>query len=259
MVSSGDCSLGGAGILVTRPRGQAESLCRLIETHQGSPLRFPAVEISPPRDREKTRAKLSSIEDYDLLIFVSVNAVVRGLGFMGSSPLPKNTELAAIGAATARALVDHGYTRVLLPEHGYHSEALLSTPRLHAVAGERILIFRGEGGRPLLGDTLRQRGASIDYAEVYRRHCPKLPRPVEALPWFSALDLVIATSTQIIDNLLILFGPELKRQLLAYPLVVVSKRIGEHAIAQGFHQVLVADGPDNRSILKALCRWADKR
>ncbi|MBM3341571.1 MAG: uroporphyrinogen-III synthase, partial [Betaproteobacteria bacterium] len=75
----------------------------------------------------------------------------------------------------ARALQSRGVTGVITPlpdSARIDSEALLATPFLREVAGQHVVIFRGDGGRELLGDTLRARGARVQTVTCYRRGKP---------------------------------------------------------------------------------------
>jgi uroporphyrinogen-III synthase len=78
----------------------------------------------------------------------------------------------AVGPGTARALQAHGLDSIITPD-GQDSEALLALPQLADVAGKRVVIVRGVGGRALLADTLRARGAQVDFMECYRRMRPR--------------------------------------------------------------------------------------
>lgn len=254
-----DCDLKEAGVLITRAAHQAGLLCRLIEQYNGKPLRLPAIEIVQTRQPALVEATLSAIDTYDIVVFVSANAVVRGLPYLSDGRLPDNLQIAAVGLATAQALAEAGYPVDVVPEGGFNSEALLEAPELQRVAGKRILIFRGEGGRPLLGDTLAERGATVEYAEVYRRCCPEIDSGLAFLPWLADLDVVTATSNEILNNLFLLFGDNGRVRLQQTPLVVVSSRMRDHARALGCGQVMLADGPDDNSIVEALCRWAPHR
>src|SRR5688500_19671787 len=88
---------------------------------------------------------------------------------------PRALRGSAWGSGTRRELEKHGIANVIAPESGADSEALLATPALGDVAGKRIAILRGDGGRALLADTFAERGAQVEYVTCYRRLVPKPP------------------------------------------------------------------------------------
>ena len=250
-------SLGGAGVLVTRPAHQADRLCRLIEAHGGRAVRFPALEIREPRNPEVARALLAAANGFDLLIFVSANAVERAAADL---PTPLSPPIAAVGEATARALRRHGLVPSILPLGGADSEGLLAAPALADVTGKRVLIVRGEGGRALLGDTLGARGAAVRHAEIYRRALPAADPAALLAGWRETVDVVTVTSRELLDNLLVLLGDAGRALLLATPLVVISDRLAAAARAAGFGRVTVADSALDEAVLEGVLRaLADAR
>jgi uroporphyrinogen-III synthase len=159
-----------------------------------------------------------------------------------------------VGAATASTLEAAGRVPDLVPAGRFDSESLLALSALADLTDRRVLIVRGEGGRDLLGDTLRARGAELAYAEVYRRTLPNAdPAPLLA-SWKQTVQMVTATSGEILDNLLTLVGPEGRGLLLTTPLVVVSERTAKSAREIGFQRVELADRASDAAILYALCR-----
>jgi len=124
---------------------------------------------------------------------------------------------------------------VLAPSTGADSEHLLALPELARVRGLRILIFRGEGGRELLAEALRARGAEVDYAECYRRGRPEAADPVPLLEALAAgrLRAVTVFSGETLDNLMGLLG-EAAPRLFAIPLFAPHPRIAAHAARLGF-------------------------
>ncbi len=244
--------LNGLGVLVTRPAHQSQPLCELIRTAGGRPLCFPALEILPPRRGGAAQELLRGLEGFELAIFVSPNAVRYGLRMLqDAGGLPGGLELAAVGEATAGALADAGYPPPLVPAKRYDSEAMLASPRLKRVEGQRIMIIRGEGGRALLGDALRQRGAEVVYAEVYRRACPDA-RADDLVTRWAEIDVVTATSNEILDNLVRLFGPVHRPLLQKTPLLVISEGMQTHARHLGFQRTLRAKRASDRAIVEAL-------
>ena len=57
----------------------------------------------------------------------------------------------------------------IMPQATYNSEGLLAHPLLQNVSAKNITIFRGIDGCNLLAKTLCERGAQVEYAEVYQR------------------------------------------------------------------------------------------
>jgi uroporphyrinogen-III synthase len=243
-------TLSGVGVLVTRPRGQAESLCRLIEAAGGRPLAVPTIEIQPVADPGPARALLA--QAWDLMVFTSRNAVELALALGGDGSWPGATRLAAIGRATATALTAAGRAPDLVPPERYDSETLTAMPELSEMSGQRVLIVRGEGGRTLLRDVLTQRGAEVRFAEVYRRVRPAVDPGELIARWPTEVGLAIATSDEILLNLVELLAAAGRDLLTATPLVVISERTAATARRLGFHTVRVAERADDPSIVKAL-------
>ncbi|WP_275100076.1 uroporphyrinogen-III synthase [Sedimenticola hydrogenitrophicus] len=254
-----DCSLAGIGVLVTRAAHQAATLCRLIRARDGVPLRFPTVEIRDPEEPERVSAQLARLSDYDIAIFISPNAVLWGIKLAPQQQLPAAVALAAVGRRTAQTLAESGYPVDVVPDSSFDSEGLLETPELKEVAGKRILILRGNGGRELLGEALVERGAMVDYAEVYQRACPSVDPAPLLYRWRDDVDVVTVTSNILLDNLFTLLG-EVGRPLLQQtPLIVVSDRMRQHARALGCREVYLARGADEQELLEAICVWASNR
>jgi uroporphyrinogen-III synthase len=245
-----DCRLNGAGVLVTRPVHQAARLCALVEAHGGRPVRFPALEIQDPLDPGAAEDLLRAANAFDLVLFVSANAVERAAPHL---PRPLRPALGGVGDGTARALRAHGLDPTVLPTTSADSEGLLALPALQAVRGRRILIIRGAGGRPLLGDGLRARGAEVHYAEVYRRALPAIDVTPLIAGWRQEVRVVVATSREVLDNLVTLLGTAGRPLLEATPLVVVNERMAAHARTLGIRRVIVATGPGDEALVRAAC------
>lgn len=246
--------LSGVGVLVTRPAHQAEFLCALIEARGGRAWRLPTLAIV---DGPADRSALTALDNYDMAIFTSANAVDKALTLRAPAIWPPNLRVAAVGAATAQALAARGLSDVLIAPPPYDSEALLTLPALQQVAGTRIVVLRGEGGRELLADTLRARGAHVDYCEVYRRVRPDIDSGPIVRAWQrGAVHVVTATSAQGLHNLPGMLGDTGAALLRATPLVVVNARMIQLAAELGFlHPPLVAEAASDEALVAALIAW----
>lgn len=253
-----EAPLAGCGVLVTRPAHQAEPLCELLAAAGATPIRFPAIAILPPHDPAAADAVIDDLDGFDLAIFISANAVEQGVAAVRARRAwPPALLIASIGTATARALQAHGLVPAVRPESRFDSEALLELPALQQVRGKRVVIFRGEGGRELLAETLRARGAEVVYAEVYRRARPEVdPAPLLARWRAGEVDVAVVTSVEGLENLCTLLGPAGCALLCATPLVVASDRVLQQARDLGVGALAsVADSSTDQGLFEAVVAW----
>jgi uroporphyrinogen-III synthase len=246
--------LTGIGVLVTRPVEQAMRLMARLQELGAAPALFPALAIQPPAHSQDLHAVLTRVDQYDLHLFVSPTAVQFGLAALPSGAVA-GLHAAAIGNGTAAALRAGGAENIIAPGGGADSEHLLALPEFAHLAGQRVLIFRGEGGRELIADTLRARGAEVDYAECYRRACPQAD-PAPLLQAFAQrrIQAVTVFSGETLDNLLHLLGAAGAGYARALPLFVPHARIAQHAAAQNFTQVITT-APGEDGVLAGLVEY----
>lgn len=243
-------SLAGRGIVVTRPRELAGGLAALVEKAGGRPILFPAIDIEdlPPP------AALERLGDFDLAVFASPTAVSRARFQAKAGSWPRT---AAVGEGTRRELERRGASGVLAPEGAADSEALLAMAELQQVAGKRVLIVRGEGGRALLGDTLAARGARVEYAQCYRRKRPLAdPAPLLAAWSAGAVHAVTVSSAEGLENLHTMLGKLGEERLRATPLFVAHARIAEQAARLGVREAFVAGAGDGEMLARLVAYFA---
>lgn len=254
-------ALSGVCVLVTRPAHQAGRLMRLIEQQGGRAVGFPVLEIQPPQDDTSLRRAIDRLDSFDLAIFISANAVERALPvILARRDWPDSLHIASIGKRTAQVLAAAGHPPDVCPDAGFNSEALLALPQLRQVAGQRVVIFRGSGGREYLAEQLRARGAEVHYAEAYRRVRPATdPAELNRAGERGEFDIVLVNSAESLRNLYHMVGVQGRRWLLATPLLVVSERMPALAQELGFEQVpRVADNATDEAVLAALLAWRRK-
>jgi uroporphyrinogen-III synthase len=248
--------LAGLTVVVTRPREQAAGLLRRIEELGGKPLMFPLLEIEAVRDDRVLREQVGRIKQTDLAIFVSPNAVRHGLAAIrAAGPLPSTLKIATVGQGSAKALREQGIAHVIVPTERFDSEGLLALPEMQNVAGRRVMIFRGDGGRELLGDTLKARGAVVEYVTCYLRS--KSGLDLAALQT-AAPDVLTVTSTEALAHLWEMLDEAQRRVLREVPLFLPHERIAAAARQQGWQHVIVTESGDD-GLLSGLIAWANSK
>ncbi len=225
-MTNGIRPLGDRGIVVTRPAHQAAPLAEMIRAAGGRAILFPVIEIADIEDVRPLTELVGRLDAFDRAIFVSPNAVYKAMTLIKAQrALPPHLKYAAVGRGSVRELGKFGVTDVVAPAR-FDSEALLALPEFSDVAGQRLIIFRGVGGREVLGEALIARGARVEYAECYRRVLPQADpaRLLEA--WqANALDAITVTSSEGLHNFCALIGTRGRAWLENTPLFVPHARI----------------------------------
>lgn len=244
--------LAGIGVLVTRPVHQSDELIAAIVAGGGSVHRFPLIDILP-RDPAELSAEAAALQPSDFVIFVSANAVHHGHRALGKS----SAKIAAIGPATAAALEGAGSQVDVVPAAGFDSEHLLAADSLKDVAGKTITIVRGESGRELLAETLRHRGATVQYLSAYRREAHQFSEAeltaVEKAWCDGAIDAVMVMSVATLESLLQSLPPACVAELPNTRLVGPSERVIQTALGRlpGANCIL-SPGPGAADMVGAL-------
>ena len=253
--------LQGRRILVTRPAAQSAALASLIAERGGVAICFPLLDILPADDWQCLEDAVSRLDQFALAIFISPNAVEFSLPrLLARRPWPACLQAAAIGPGTVSRLADFGITETIVPQGRYDSEALLDLPPLQAgcIYGKRVLILRGNGGRELLAETLRTRGATVECVACYRREPPSDNSVIVSLLHNNGLDALTLSSSEGLRNLLDMLDTGSRERLLALPVFVPHQRIAEEAERHGLRHVVLT-GPADAGLVEGMCNycWLD--
>lgn len=239
--------LEGLRIVVTRPMGQASHLAAALSELGARPVLFPVLAIGDIEDPAPLRDAAIRLDEFDLAMFVSPNAVEKSMPILlAGRAWPPGLRAVTVGLSSEKALAAFGVTDVIAPRQRFDSEALIELPEFQDVAGKRAIVFRGDGGRELFGDTLKARGAEVEYVTCYRRTRPVLdPGPLLKLWSDGQLAAMTVTSSEGMRNLFDMVGKIGQAWLRKTPLFVPHARIGEQAQALGCHEVIVTSPADD--------------
>ena len=249
-------SLAGRHVVVTRPAGQAAHFASALSEAGATPVLYPVLEIRELEDPAPLLDAAIRLDDFDLAVFVRPNAIQKALAvILARRTWPSRLRVATIGKSSERELARHGIHDAISPGVRFDSEALLELPELVEVAGKRVLVFRGDGGREVLGDTLKSRGASVEYLTCYRRGKPQVdPAPLLKLWEQGRLDAVTLTSSEGLRNFFDMVGRLGQAWLRKTPAFVPHARIAEQAQALGLTRV-VPTGPGDDGLMAGLVQY----
>ncbi|NHO67870.1 uroporphyrinogen-III synthase [Aestuariicella hydrocarbonica] len=281
MTELSDAALSGVRVLITRPQAQADQWQQLLQAAGAQTVRVPLLEIVPVEASQKDACQaikniVMDVSRYQHGIFVSQNAARYGLDWLEQywPQMPLGLQFYAVGSATANYLQRAGY-QVTAAGGSMNTEALLALPQLQDLSHQRVVIFRGQGGRPVLAEVLRERGAQVDYCELYQRHFPSagVVAALDHCRWGTAGDVVSVHSGETLSNWRAIIASR-AHQTAADPgrpgdqtdscsqkpwkqltLLVPGERVAAQAREWGFTNVVMAENASDACMLSTLADW----
>jgi uroporphyrinogen-III synthase len=251
--SKADQILEGVRVLVARPQDQGATLTAQLQNKGAEAIQLPAIEIKSTPLSPSLKNCFLNLDQYHHVIAVSTHAARFGLQWVDQywPQLPVSIKWYAVGEKTASVLNDADID-VITAFQGNNSEALLDLPELEQLNNENVLILRGLDGRELLKQTLEQRGAKVDYAELYQRGLPNYSdcELDKALIKFSP-NILITLSGETLHNLVKL-SQNRDIVITDKTVLVPSERVAEQAKLLGFGEILIPDALDEHSLVECI-------
>ena len=243
---SGKNSLAAKRVLLIRPQRQEDQLLSMLDNSGADVSHIPVMSIEPIVDSQQIKAQILEVDNFHKAIFVSGNAAELAIEWIDQYwPMqPLGIEYFAVGERTA-ALLKEADMDVFCPSGRQNSETLLKLRQLQQLDNQRIIIFRGVGGREILAETLIERGARVEYCELYKR---VIDAQQIALAQQQETDCLVAHSGELIQAM-----GEAKGTLVADTAVVVpSERVAAIARKLGYGRVISAKNALPESMLTAV-------
>jgi len=209
----------GKRIVVTRATQQASALTDKLRELGADVVEMPATQIAR-LDLQPLRDAIHRLPTFTWLIFSSQNAVSifwdQLLGEARDARALAGLKIAAVGPATAGALLERGITVDVVPER-FVAEGLLDVLRARDdVAQSKVLYVTAEGARDVLPRGLRELNAEVTVIEAYRsipdgEGADRLARQLER----DDIDLVTFTSGSAVRGFVDAVGTDLAQKVAA--------------------------------------------
>jgi uroporphyrinogen-III synthase len=248
-------------VLSTRPLAQAERLLLPLRDAGYEAENIPLLAIEPLELEPVQRQCLLDLDQFHKVVVISPSAAATLLDQLEDywPQWPVGVDWFTVGAGTHDALLQAGIS-ARYPKTGDKSEDLLLLPELQQLAGEKLLLVKGVGGRSVLEEILVGRGARVTPLPIYARVKPRLQlQQIESLLQGDFAVRIITSAESLLQYAEFAATPDFNaglvhEQWLEQPLLVPSYRIEQQAKSMGFRKVFNSDGAGADAIIKLLRR-----
>jgi len=243
-------------VLVTRPRGRAEELCRLLEAEGAEVVSLPLLELLPPENPEPLRRAAQQIHRFRWIAFSSpaaVEGLVEAAREAGTLDALKRSRIAAIGRATAEAIRQEGLTVERQASAGTGS-GLFDALRDAIAASDEVLLPAAQEGRRELQELLEHAGVKVTRVDAYRSiHNPLEPTVVAGLKAHPPR-LILFASPRTAQAFLEAFRQDGREWLSGAEVVAIGPTTASALQALGVRVSAVAEQPTSESFVDAAAR-----
>jgi uroporphyrinogen III methyltransferase/synthase len=245
----------GKRIVVTRAAQQSSVLTDRLAELGADVLEMPATKIAR-LDLAPLRAEMAALEGYQWLIFTSQNAVSifweQLLGSGRDARALAGLSIAAVGPATAGALLERGIAVDVIPERFVAEGLLEKLGERDDVAGARVLYVTAEGSREVLPEGLEGLGAEVNIIHAYRSirdgaGANKLKKALDS----GTVSAVAFTSASAVRGYVDAVGEELS---LRAPAVTIGPQTSEAVTNAGIELLGEAEESTTDGLLAAVER-----
>jgi len=248
-------------IWATRPAQQNSAWAQGLRDQGFWVVELPLLAIEPITEDSLVQAAKQKVMNFDQshkVIFVSQNAASEAAQWLDNywPQLPEGIQFFAVGSKTAECVQAALDVKVESASVAMNTEELLALQSLADVSDQKLLICRGVGGLPKLGLELEQRGARMDYCELYHRRLPKSSIDMAAviLAETGFRDLVPVFSGQALENLDAILE-HLKTPKGTFDLIVPGERVANLARDMGYVHIHTAKNATQEVMLAAIANY----
>ena len=229
----------GKTIAITRARAQASSLAQQLGQLGAEVIEFPTIKIEPPINTEPMEVAIVDINNYDWIVFTSVNGVDSFFNTLFDLGLDmrrlSSQKFCAIGPATSERLKTFGINADLMPEKFVAESIADAFIAKGGLEGKKVLMPRADIARHTLVELLEAMDAEVTNIEAYRT-VPDMGNKEQLMQMLEEdkLDWITFSSSSTVRNFFDVIEPEMlkgKKVRIASIGPVTSKTIEEYGIS----------------------------
>ncbi len=250
--------LWGQTVVVTRAREQASSLVEELESLGANVIQCPTIRVEELDDYVIADQAIAQLANFDWIVFTSTNGVEKFWNRLSSvgkdSRVLANAKVAAIGPATSQALRTRGISADFLPQSSISEDVARGLIEL-GVKNKNILIARAQEGREVLEQLLREDGANVEVAPLYRTVSDNSNAEiVREMLRLGEVDWVSFTSSSTVKNFVEAIGADvISSTRKGFRVAVIGPVTKQTARELGLVPDVVSPNADVQSLAQAIC------